>query len=278
MVKTILVPVVGTGLETPAFAAAVSVARMFTGHLDFLYARPEPVTAGSVYAGAFPGMLEELRNAGDRQHTAVRQAHLEACKREGIPTDIVGAAAGTVTARWHHEIGNVVNCVARYAFTSDLIVVERGNDTLTTQAVEGALFESGRPVLMPGSQLPSFETVAIAWKPTREAARAVSAVLPLLGHAKRVVIISVSENGVVGADDVERLATSLKRHHPNVETMFLESGAMQVSEALLLHAYRVGAGLLVMGAYSRARLRELIFGGVTESVLQACELSVLMAH
>jgi nucleotide-binding universal stress UspA family protein len=279
MVKTILVPVVGTAVETPAFSAAVSLARMFTGHLDFLYSRPEPVTAGSVYGGAFiPGMLEELRNAADRQHTAVRQAYLDACAREHIPTDIVGAATGQVTARWHRETGRVVECVADYGHTSDLIVVERGGDILTAQALEGALFESGRPVLVPGSRQLSLETIAIAWKPTREAARAVSATLPLLPYAKRVVFISVSEDGAVESKDAERLETTLKRHHPGVETLFLKAGAADVSETLLLHAYRSGAGLLVMGAYSRTRLRELIFGGVTENVLGDCELPVLMAH
>lgn len=257
MLKTILVPVVGTDIETPAFATAVSLARLFEGHVDCLYARPE---------------------RSESQETPIRQAFLDTCRKRGIPTDSVDPAARQVTARWHRETGKVRDCVAEYARTSDLIVAQRGCEIAAAQALEAALFESGRPVLIPGSRLPSLETIAIAWKPTREAARAVSAAVPLLGNAKRVVLISISEDATVDRDDAERLATSLKRHHPNVETRFLRPGGLQVSEALLLHAYRSGAGLLVMGAYGRTRMRELILGGVTQNMLEASEVPVLLAH
>ena len=278
MFKTILLPVVRAGVETPAFETAVSLARTFTGHIDFLYARPDPVSFGSMYGGVFPDMLEQLRTAADRQHAQVMRQYLDACGKENIPTDIVGPAVGKVTARWHRETGKVVNCVAEYGHASDLIIVERGSDPLTAQALEGALFESGRPVLIPGLRPPSLETIAIAWKPTRETARAVAAALPFLTQAKRVVIISVSESGSVSAKDSERLATTLRRHQHSVETVFLEPDSLDISEALLQHAYRIGADLMVMGAYSRPRLREIILGGVTTNVLDASELPVFMVH
>jgi nucleotide-binding universal stress UspA family protein len=276
--KTILLPVVSTGVETSALESAVCLARMFVGHIDFLYARPEPVTVGSVYGAIMPGMVEELRTAADRQHAEVMGAYLEACRNRQIPTDIVGPAIGKVTARWHRETGKVIDSVAAHGHTSDVIVVERGSDLLTAQAVEGALFESGRPVLIPGLRPPSLETIMVAWKPTREAARSVGAALPLLAQAKRVVIASVSEGGSVTSNDMERLATMLRRHQPSVETLFLQPDSLDVSDALLEHAYRIGAGLIVMGAYSRSRLRELILGGVTEGMMDSSEVPVLMAH
>jgi hypothetical protein len=62
-------------------------------------------------------MLEQLRSASDRQHTAAMRAYLDACNRESIPTDIVGPASGKVTARWCRETGKVVDCVApRYLY------------------------------------------------------------------------------------------------------------------------------------------------------------------
>lgn len=278
MFKTVLLPVVSAAVETPSFATAVSLARTFTGHIDFLYARPDPVSFGSMYGGVFPDMLEQLRTAADHQHAQAMRQYLDACRKESIPTDIVGPAVGKVTARWHRETGKVVNCVAEYGRASDLVIVERGSDLLTAQALEGALFESGRPVLVPGLRPPSLETIAIAWKPTREAARAVATALPFLAQAKRVVIVSVSESGSVNAKDSERLATTLRRHQQTVETVFLEPDALDVSEALLQHAYRIGADLMVMGAYSRPRLREIILGGVTTNVLDASELPVFMVH
>jgi len=147
--KTILLPIINAGVETPAFDTAVSLAQNFTGHIDFLYARPDPVTFGSMYGGVFPGMLEELRTAADRQHSQAMRQYLDACRKENIHTDIVGPAVGKVTARWHRETGKVVNCVAQYGYASDLIVVERGSDLLSAQALEGALFESDGPFSFP---------------------------------------------------------------------------------------------------------------------------------
>ena len=67
MFKTILLPVIRGGVETPAFETAVSLARTFTGHIDFLYARPDPVSFGSMYGGVFPDMLEQLPIRGGPQ-------------------------------------------------------------------------------------------------------------------------------------------------------------------------------------------------------------------
>jgi len=88
----------------------------------------------------------------------------------------------------------------------------------------------------------------------------------------------VSENGSNSANDSERLATTLQRHQQSVETVAVQPGSFDVSESLLQHAYRIGAGLMVMGAYSRPRLGELILGGVTTGVLDASDLPVFMVH
>jgi nucleotide-binding universal stress UspA family protein len=223
-------------------------------------------------------MLEQLRAASDRQHAETMREYLDACRREQIPMDMVGPAVGKVTAQWHRETGKVANCIAEYGHASDLIIVERGSHALTAQAMEGALFASGRPVLVPGLRPPSLDTIAIAWKPTRESARAVAAALPLLAQAKRVVIMSVSEGGSVVAQDVERLATALRRHQSSVETVLVEPDSLYISNTLVNQAYRAGAGLMVMGAYGRPRLRELILGGVTTGVLDTSELPVFMVH
>ncbi len=281
MIKTILVPVDSAGVDGPAFAASVWLARIFTGHIDLLYARPNPFTAAAVYPGAFiPGMVEQLQAAADRQHADVLKAYLSACEREQIPTDIVGPALGRVTARWHRETGKVVELVAAYGHTSDLLVVGHPSesDSLAAEALEAAILDSGRPVLVPGSKPPSLERVAIAWKSTREAARAVTAAFPLLIRAQQIVIISATESGGTDRNGNERLITNLRRHHPAVESVLLESPSSDIGRDLLMKADELQAGLLVMGAYSRSRMRELVFGGATERVLRSADISVLMAH
>ncbi|MBS0416086.1 MAG: hypothetical protein JSR66_00120 [Proteobacteria bacterium] len=166
MFKTILLPVVSTGVETSSFGAAVALARMFVGHIDLLYARPEAATAAAAYGGK-------------------------------------------VTARWHREIGKVADCIAGCGRASDIAVVARGGDPLRSQTIRGALFESGKPVLIPGLRPPSLETILVAWKPTREAARSVGAALPFLAQAKRVVVAGVSEDRSVTSNDRRMLAIKM---------------------------------------------------------------------
>ena len=281
MIKTILVPVGSVGIKSPAFRAAVWMARTFTSHIDVLYARPDPVTAAAVYPGPFiPGMIEQLQASANREHGHALKAYLDACESERIPTDIMGPAIGSVTARWHRETGGVAKWVAAYGRTSDLVVIEHPScgDPLIAEALEGALFDSGRPVLIAGLKPPSVEKIAVAWKPTREAAHAVTAALPLLARANQVVIISAAESGETDRHATERLLTNLQRHHPAVESVSLESPSSDIGADLLIKADQLQAGLLVMGAYSRPRVRELVFGGVTERVLRGADLSILMAH
>ena len=193
MIKTILVPVGASGVDGPAFGVAAHLAKLFTAHIDFLFARPEPITAAAVYGAVIPGTLEQLRAAAERQHQQMKDAYLSACERARIPTDIVGPAAGKVTARWHRETGPVASWVASYGRTSDLLIVPRpGSDDFPgAQGLEGALLESGRPVLIPSSsRMPPVETIAIAWKSSRESARAVTAARPFLSFARRILIIN----------------------------------------------------------------------------------------
>ena len=153
-----------------------------------------------------------------------------------------------------------------------------GTVPLAARELESALLDTGRPVLIPGSKPPCLETVAIAWKATREAARAVGAALPFLLRAKRLAVICAAEAGAIDRAGTERLVTTLRRHHGEVETCYLQPASAETGEAILSKAQEIGAGLVVMGAYGHGRVRELVFGGVTERVLKCAELPLLMAH
>jgi len=283
MIKTILIPVGAAGIGTPAFDAALWVARLFNSHLDFLYARQEsfPVAAemGALYGGLMvPGILDQLQAAFEQHESQLLAAYHQMCDRHRIVPDVVGPVESGVSACWHRETRHEERQVAAYGRTSDLLVVSRPTLPLTAQVIEAALLDTGRPVLIPGSKPPSLETVAIAWKPTREAARAVSAALPFLLRAKRLIVINAAERGEIDQAGTQRLVTTLRAHRCEVEPCHLESGSPDMGESLLVKAQQTGAGLVVMGAYGHGRARELVFGGVTERVLKASDLPILMAH
>jgi len=122
------------------------------------------------------------------------------------------------------------------------------------------------------------ETVVIAWKPTREAARAVSAAVPLLQRARRVHVLSWNqeEDGIGGGrldlDGYLKLrGIEPAWHREDREPDFL-------GELLLTRAFDLNADLLVMGCYGHSRAREWVLGGTSRTVLQSMTLPVLMAH
>ena len=121
------------------------------------------------------------------------------------------------------------------------------------------------------------ETVVIAWKATREAARAVTAALPFLQIAKQIVIITVAENHSALENEADRLMAVLRWRGVPVTVRHLQPDGQNAADKLLAAAHE-HAALLVMGGYGHSRLREWIFGGFTQHVLRGCEVPVVMAH
>jgi nucleotide-binding universal stress UspA family protein len=123
--------------------------------------------------------------------------------------------------------------------------------------------------------------VVVGWDASREAARAVRDALPLLTQAKVVEVVSVNprpadlgHGDVPGAD----IALYLARHGVNVEVQRIETRELDVGNALLSHVASEAADLLVMGGYGHARLREIMLGGATRTILHDMTVPVLMSH
>jgi nucleotide-binding universal stress UspA family protein len=169
-----------------------------------------------------------------------------------------------------------------YGMTCDLIVAARGipgDDAVARSMLETLLLETGRPLLIPGradGSPPSAERIAIAWKPTPQAARAVACAMPFLGHAKDVIVLTVEEEE--GArDEAERLLAYLAWHGVKAAAERVAPGPDGAAETMLATA-GAAADLLVMGGFGHTRLREWVFGGFTQRVLAEAPLPVLIAH
>ena len=167
---------------------------------------------------------------------------------------------------WREAEGDPVRLLAEAAHASDLVVTSRGGALGTAEQLVTA---TGVPVLVlpPDAPRDFGRVVLVAWKGSPEAARAVHDALPFLQHAaaKRVVLCAVGEEAAAGLDDA---AAMLERHGVPVQPERVDrTDGRSTGEILLAQAAAHGADLLVMGAYGHARLRELVFGGVTRHVL-----------
>jgi nucleotide-binding universal stress UspA family protein len=152
------------------------------------------------------------------------------------------------------------------------------------ELVTSVMLACGRPVLVVpyiGAAPTMGENVLVAWNGGREASRAIGDALPLLERAKRVTAIMVSANG---DDDVgehlakARLFAWLHAHGVDADVVRDEAPDIPTGQWLLSRAADLGSDLVVMGAYGHARMRELVLGGVTRTMLQAMTIPVLMSH
>ena len=130
--------------------------------------------------------------------------------------------------------------------------------------LESALFESGRPVLIapPASPRSLGTNILIAWNRSTEQARATAFAMPLLRLAERITILTVEGATVAGPSGVE-LARSLKMNGIAAEPMTVAAGKVSAGETILEKAAELGCDLIVKGAYTQSRLRQMIFGGTT---------------
>jgi nucleotide-binding universal stress UspA family protein len=147
--------------------------------------------------------------------------------------------------------------------------------------VEDVLLRTGKPgLIVPYAGV--FETVGIraliAWKPTRECARAVACAIPLLRQAKRVQVVCWGEDDFAPAETTFGIGRYLKWHEIDAEVHRYSEDPDDLGGLLLSRVSDEGADMLVMGCYSHSRLREIVLGGATRVVLKSMTCPVFMAH
>jgi nucleotide-binding universal stress UspA family protein len=173
---------------------------------------------------------------------------------------------------------------ARYADLTILGPELLDDGALKLRAVNGGLFESGRPLLVvPTGSKPTLtpKVVLLAWDSRIEAARAAREAIDLMSSADSVHVTLIDPQATHtgnGPEPGADIAAYLARHGCKVTVDRLPSSGYTVAEALRQHAVDISADLVVMGAYGHSRLRERIFGGVTKSMIDEAALPILMAR
>lgn len=285
-IKVILTPLFGVPADDAALATAQAVARKFSAHMDVMHIRADPRTMipyiGEGMSGALiEEMIASAEQQADERAKGVRQTFDGWRATAGL--EMGESAVDGANCAWIEDTGRPDACVARRGRVADLVVIARaeGENAVTTitETLEAALMDSGAPLLVAPATSPDTVGghVAIAWNGGLEAARAVTAAMPFLREADKVTILCVGDPCPREATS-ESLAGYLASHGVSAQIRTIEAGGEPLSASLLGAAGKAGADLLVMGAYTHSRLRELVFGGVTYEILAAANIPVLMAH
>ena len=252
---------------------AARLSALLDGTLTALYTIPPPIVMPDV---AVPSVAAEI---------------LEICREEGEaalraqePFAQWSRSLGVRSGSWHVAQGSELAVLQAAAKWHDLIVFERTyerSDGAALAALGAAVLHTDLPciVLPPAQRALDLDTVAIAWKGTAEATRALHAALPLLRRARRIVLIH-GEQGE--SDDAAILLAQaeqhLQAHGLNAQHIRIAPPPTAAGAAILEAARGAGAGLLVMGAYGHSRASEWLFGGATRHVLLAATMPVFMRH
>ena len=269
--KSVLLPVDQNEQMPSAFETAWLATNLLDGVVEGVALTPaftDIVEAGSV--AAIPTAPHDRKEA--EYISRVRQSFDNYAKQHSTKP------AGVTRFSWRD--GSVIQDAAlgSLARVYDLTVLNRpGARGGRMATLESVLFESGRPILMaPPSPPKSFaQTVVIHWNASTEVSRAISMAMPILRKAKRVIVLSVEGNMVPGPAGQDAVS-HLQAHDIAATARTIGARGQRAGVALLAEVRAQGADLLIKGAYTQSRLRQMIFGGVTQHVLAAADLPVFL--
>lgn len=273
--KSILVHVDASEASRRRLQLAATIGRTFEADVTALYA---VASLGAVYPYIYvvgnPESVALVRDMDAANQAAARKAFDQ-------------VAAGNDRLHWLAPVAEPLRTMVSQGRYADLLILgqhdpaEPPQACLPTGFVESVLIDSGRPTLVvPYVGIPeTFGKIAlVAWKNTRESARALSASLPFLRRCGRVHVASCDEGGGDEREACLNVERYLGLHGIEITMHRREATPESVGDALLSLAADTSADLVVMGCYGHSRAREWVLGGATRAILKSMTVPVLMAH
>ncbi len=280
-IKDLLFHLDPDGAQAPGSEFAVSFAAAHGAHLtaaSVAIRYPPQFASPASFAGGLEfSAVESFAQLGEENRKAASDAFERLAK--SLPAGVL--AESTRIETFPHLVGEEFGRLARHFDLSIVAQAGPGGPDYAQDIVTGALFGSGRPVfvLPPGFTGPAKLTKAmVCWDGGAPATKALSESLPLLARADKVEVVCVKDDDQSPFQPSGALILRHLERHGVAGALCEIPAAQDESAALLSRAAETGADFMVMGAYGHWRLRELIFGGTTCSVLAASKLPVFMAH
>jgi nucleotide-binding universal stress UspA family protein len=230
-------------------------------------------------AGSIP--LESYRQESQEEAAQARKLFDSFMQGRGVPRS--NAPTGGLSCGWLDDAPEGESFVGSYGRVFDITVLSRPDANtigLHNRAIESGLFESGRPILLspPAPPKDIATNIMIHWNCSTEQARASAFAMPLLLAAERVTVLTVSGGQAVPGPSADQLLKHLLHNGVRATSMTAGLEGRNTGEAILRAANAQGCDLLVKGAFTQSRLRQMIFGGATSHILANANLPVLMAH
>ena len=262
--------------NTQRIEQAVDLAKAHGAHLIGVSAcAPETPVADAYGAGILMG--EVLTAQHERAESALKGA-------EQRFRDIATRAG--VSCEWRADVGDPTGLLVKHARAADVLIV--GRDAANASGWRAPIpsdlaMRAGRSILIapPNPARPvAGAPVLLAWTDSRESRLAAVAAIPLLREAESVRVLELCDPEDV---DGARLRTAdvaawLRRHDVKAEADARAHDDRSAGRRLLDCAAEMEAGVIVSGAWGHARMRQWIFGGVTQTLMTESPVALLLAH
>lgn len=269
--KTILFHAYHTDGLVEGLEQALSICRASGATLECVHAAPTVAYSAGGLSGAM-FMVDEVIEQMEDHVARIR----EVVERELDTEDVAWS--------FRHIDGDTILELARRAAFADLIVSPRyckdDRDVGVSLVRHGSLLHHTRtPLFIPGdggAVIDPSGSAIVAWDGSAESANAARGAIDLLKMAKSVRVVRV-DRGKTDFPDTDMMEY-LSRHGIHAELDIEPFHDTDVVPVLLSLAERYDTEYIVMGGYSRSRLGEWFFGGVTRSLLKASPVGLVMAH
>ena len=276
--KTILVPIQNITIMTSTLEAAARLAHRTGAYVEGFRLRfgiPQYVAA-ELAAG-----LDSYHAKSEEELAEMRRSFEAFMLKHDIPRATAGLSRPCFS--WMETAPEGEDFVGSYGRAFDVIVMTRSDVDAAgphRRAIESALFESGRPILLVPLDPPkSIATnIMIHWNGSTEQARVNAFAMPLLRLAERVAVLTVIGGQEVPGPSADQIVRQMLYNDIAAKLVSVDLEDRDTGEAVLDAARAQGCDLLIKGAFTRNRLRQMIFGGATSYIMEHADLPVLMAH
>jgi len=285
-IKTIILPIRDSDVADSLMETAVSMAIRNNAHLDVLFVQknPEhlvPFASLGVSEKMRQSIIESASKSADQQGADLKQRFESICASQNMALNPRGNNPGNPSADFIVRQGARDEMIATDGRLADLILVPQPvSISPPPSSFEAALRDTGRPVLMvPRKKIlvNAGKTIGIGWNASKEAAQAVAAVMGNLQRADKVYVLE-SEKRMANPLNAEEACIYLKCHGVSAEPAVFSTKKQSAGEALLSKTNELNCDRLIVGGYSRPKLRNMIMGGVTGHLMSNADIPVIFVH
>lgn len=284
MMKHILAPVTGEISGAGAALCALNLGRHLNAHVSAAFAARSSLLFTPAFEPGASSWDEQfylsLKQVRDGQRKAARRDFDAAVAKTKLPIATRPLCA-QATTEWLDGVPGDGDPIGDVAPLADLVVLPAPGNRRNSDwdLVESVLFAARRPALIvpQGCSAVDFSRPVIAWNGSLQAANAVRVALDLFDAGSRIVVLQVGDL-CAGGISVDRVADNLGWHCFETAREQADDAPHMTGAIILERARKLGASVIVMGAYGRSRTRELILGGVTDFLLRTTTIPLLIAH